>query len=76
MRRKCLNPACPEYFTPTRENRPYTPCCSPECLQAYRAAYDAAQPSLALAAPPRVPVQTRYVNRRHGTDNRKGSGQE
>lgn len=76
MRRKCLNPACTEHFTPSKENRPYTPCCSLECLQAYRAAYDAAQPSLALVSPPSAPMQKRTVNRRFGRDNRKASGGE
>ena len=73
MRRKCLNVACTEHYTPTRENRPFHPCCSSECLQAYRAAYDAAQPQLALATPPSVPMQRRVVNRKHAKQNWKGS---
>lgn len=76
MRRKCLNPGCTEYFTPSRENRPYTPCCSSECLQAYRAGRAAAQPTLALVAPPgiwRARGSVRWVNRRIGRQNWKGS---
>jgi hypothetical protein len=75
MRKQCANPACQNYYTPSRETRPHEPCCSVACFQAYRDLFAGhAQPTQAVH--PHSPQPTRpQVNRRNARQNWRMSGE-